>query len=268
MNGGSLVGRRVVVTRATSQISTLARNLESLGATVIELPVIAIQGPPDGGAALAQAAERLSSGAYEWVACTSLNAADSLFSALGDRSVSPTVRWAAVGPGTAAILTAHGFPAQLVPTRSTSDELAVAFPTGSGRVLFPRAEKVRGALVQGLHAKGWEVDEVVAYRTVSVRPDPEQVAAARDADAIVFASSSAVERTVEALGRESVPKIVVSIGPTTSGTARTLGLEVAIEAEEQTVKGLALAAAAAFDPAGKLRQSERAQQQQAQQQQQ
>jgi uroporphyrinogen III methyltransferase/synthase len=265
MSNRSLEGRRVVVTRATSQASRLADRLVSLGATVVELPVIAIEEPVDGGAALGRAAERLSSGAYEWVACTSSNAASRLLSALGDRSVPPTVRWAAVGPGTAAVLADRGFPPQLVPTRSVSDELAIAFPTGSGRVLFPRAEIVRGALGEDLCAKGWEVDEVVAYRTVSLRPDPDQLAAARDADAIVFASSSAVERTVEALGRDTIPKIVVSIGPTTSGTARTLGLEVAIEAEEQSVEGLALAAAAAFDPPGKRRQSERAQQQQQQQ---
>lgn len=267
MNSGPLEGRRVVVTRATAQVSRLADRLVSLGATVIELPVIAIEEPPDGGAALAQAVERLTSGAYEWVACTSSNAASRLLSALGGRSVPSTLRWAAVGPGTAAVLAGRGFPPQLVPGRSVSDELAAAFPAGSGRVLFPRAETVRGALVEGLRAKGWEVDEVVAYRTASLRPDADQVAAARGADAIVFASSSAVERTVDLLGPGAVPRIVVSIGPITSGAAEALGLEVAIEAEEQTVEGLALATAEAFDSAPERRRSEQQEQQQQQQQQ-
>ncbi len=267
MTGGPLEGRRVVVTRATSQVSTLAQQLGDLGATVVELPVIAIEEPADGGAALARAVEQLHSGVYEWVVCTSSNAALRLLVALAEHPVPEAVRWAAVGPGTAAVLADAGFSPQLVPARSVSDELAVAFPVGSGRVLFPRAETVRGALVQGLRAKGWEVDEVVAYRTVPGRPDPVQLAAAHGAEAIVFASSSAVQRTVELLGSESVPKIVVSIGPITSGTAQALGLEVAIEAEEATVKGLALAAAEALDPSRTRHRSERQQQQQQQQQQ-
>jgi uroporphyrinogen III methyltransferase/synthase len=262
MTGRPLAGRRVVVTRATSQVSTLAQQLEGLGATVVELPVIAIEGPADGGAALAGAVDRLCSGVYEWVACTSSNAALRLLAALDERPVPETVRWAAVGPGTADALANGGFPPQLVPASSVSDELAVAFPVGSDRVLFPRAETVRGALAQGLQAKGWEVDEVVAYRTVPGRPDPDQLTAAREADAIVFASSSAVRRTVEFLGLDGVPKTVVSIGPITSRTARELGLEVSIEAEEATVKGLVLAAAEAFDPAGIRRRSEEQQQQQ------
>lgn len=35
-----------------------------------------------------------------------------------------------------------------------------------GRVLLPRADIAGDALVEGLEALGWEVDDVVAYRTV------------------------------------------------------------------------------------------------------
>ena len=50
-----LVGRTVVVTRATDQVGTLAGALAELGAEVVELPVSAIVEPSDGGAALAGA---------------------------------------------------------------------------------------------------------------------------------------------------------------------------------------------------------------------
>ena len=138
------------------------------------------------------------------------------------------------------------------PATSVSDALAEEFPA-AGReatasadgtthspdtVLFPRAAKVRGALAAGLRAKGWEVDEVEAYRTVAGEPGPDQVAAAGRADAIVFTSSSTVERTVELLGPDGVPPVVVSIGPVTSGSARAAGLEVAAEASPHTIAGL------------------------------
>jgi uroporphyrinogen-III synthase len=231
---------------------------------MVELPVIAIDQPLDGGAALAAAADRLTAGLYAWVACTSANAASRIVEALGDRAVPHSVRWAAVGTGTAAVLQEAGFPPELVPERSVSDGLAEEFPDadGNGIVLFPRAEKVRGALADGLLAKGWEVDEVVAYRTVSGSPDQIQVAAARQADAIVFTSSSTVERTIELLGVTGIPPVVVSIGPVTSGTARALGLQVAAEAEQPTMAGLADAVVDAFTEVRNRRRRQQQQQQQ------
>jgi uroporphyrinogen III methyltransferase/synthase len=143
-----------------------------------------------------------------------------------------------------------GFPPDLVPPTSVSDSLAEAFPecvrVGT-KVLFPRAETVRGALAAGLEAKGWTVDEVVTYRTVAGDPDPESIAAARDAEAVAFTSSSTVERTVELLGVRGVPAVVVSIGPVTSATARAEGLEVTAEAVESSIDGLVAAVVAALN---------------------
>ncbi len=49
-----LAGRSVVVTRSRAQASSLVDRLTGLGATVVELPVIAIGDPADGGAALSR----------------------------------------------------------------------------------------------------------------------------------------------------------------------------------------------------------------------
>ena len=48
----TLAGRRVVVTRSRPQASALAERLAARGAEVVELPVIAVVDPTDGGAAL------------------------------------------------------------------------------------------------------------------------------------------------------------------------------------------------------------------------
>jgi uroporphyrinogen-III synthase len=238
---------KVVVTRARSQASTLVERLDSLGMDVIELPVIAIDNPADGGVALRQAAGRLASGHYAWVVLTSPNAVSRLADALGTEPLPGDVRWAVVGTGTAAALSAAGVTAELVASGSLAEALADEFPVApSGvssdpattRVLFPRAETVRPVVAEGLAAKGWAVDEVIAYRTVAGDPDRAAIEQARGADAIAFTSSSTVTRAVALLGRAGVPSTVVSIGPQTSEAARDAGLTVAREASPHTLDGL------------------------------
>jgi uroporphyrinogen-III synthase len=255
-----IAGHSVVVTRSRAQSSELVDRLAGLGATVVELPVIAIEDPPDGGAALAMAAHRLVSGAYQWVACTSANAVGRLLDALDGRPVPSSVHWAAVGAGTAQALVRGGFPAELVPPVAVSESLADLFPSvdplaggppgdarvGVGTVLFPRAESVRSVLAAGLRAKGWLVEEVVSYRTVAGDPEPEALAAATRSDAIAFTSSSTVVRTLDLLGPGAIPPVVVTIGPITSATARQAGIEVSREAEPHSIDGLIDALAEAF----------------------
>jgi uroporphyrinogen-III synthase len=250
--GGPLDGRSVVVTRSRQQASTLVAALAARGATTVELPVIATAPPVDDGAALATAADRLVAGAYRWVAVTSANAATALLAALTGRRVPDDLGWAAVGPGTVRALTDAGLRVGLVPSVPTGAGLADAFPAPdlAGPVLVPRAETVRGDLADGLRARGWEVEEVVAYRTVAGAPRPDQVAAARLADAVVFTSSSTVVRTVELLGRAGVPAMVATIGPVTSSAVRAAGLQVTVEAAEPTVDGLVGAVVAALGGTG------------------
>lgn len=279
MSEAVLAGCRVAVTRTCVQASGLVDRLVGLGADVVELPVIAIDGPRDGGAGLTRAAQRLAGGSYEWVVVTSSNAVERLVAALDDHPVPPSVRWAAVGSGTSSALARAGFTAALVPTVAISGELAATFPepepgpgpgltdpgpSGGGAVLFPRAETVRGALAEGLRAKGWVVDDVIAYRTVAGEPGPEAVEAAQGCDAIAFTSSSTVTRTLDLMEADRVPPTVVTIGPVTSETARRAGLTVAAEADPHTLDGLvaALIRACAEEPG---RASQRQQQRQQQQ---
>jgi len=252
---GPLTGTTVVVTRTRAQASSLVDRLTGEGASVVELPVIAVEDAPDGGEALRHAADQAAAGAYDWLVFTSTNAVSRFLACLDDRPVPRATRWAAVGPGTAGTLARGGHPADLVPATSVAEAMADELPgppsgTGggtTGRVLFPRAESVRGVLASGLRAKGWVVDEVVAYRTVAGTPEPDAVAAASRADAVAFTSSSTVERTVELLGMDNVPPVVVSIGPITSASVVAAGLAVTVEAIEHTIDGLVAAVVTAVD---------------------
>jgi uroporphyrinogen III methyltransferase / synthase len=235
-----LFGKRIIVTRAREQASGLVERLHELGAATVELPVIEIGEPADGGAALRDAAGRV--GEYDWVAFTSANAVTRFFTALGEVGSDARAlggrRVAAIGPGTADALAAAGVRADLVPERFVAESLLDAFPDGPGRVLLPRAAVARDALPAGLTERGWTVDVVEAYRTIVGRPAPEALGAAATASAVTFTSSSTVTNYLAVAGDLPVPPVVACIGPITAETARAAGLTVDVVATEHTIEGL------------------------------
>ncbi len=117
------------------------------------------------------------------------------------------------------------------------DGLLAEFPGGTGRVLAARGDRADPALVVGLEELGWHVDDVIAYRTVNRSPTDAERASTAVADAVVFASGSAVAAWVAAFGTAASPA-VVTIGPSTTAAAARSGLAVTAEAEQQSVDGL------------------------------
>lgn len=227
---GPLAGITVVVTRPRDQSGPLCEALTAAGARVVELPVVEPGPPEDGGAALARAAA--SASGYTWIAFTSANAVHRFAAQLRDGRDLGRARLAAVGPSTAAALATHHLAVDLVPERSNAEGLVAALgqaPSG-GRVLFPRAAGAREVLPEGLRAEGWEVDEVVAYRTVEGACPPAVVAdEVGAADAVVFASPSAVRGfrgSVDDAGRPlRLPPLVACIGEVTAEAARRAGID-------------------------------------------
>jgi uroporphyrinogen III methyltransferase / synthase len=233
-----LFGRRVVVTRSRADASALSERLRALGAEVIELPTIETSDPADGGAGLRKAAADLAAGRYQWVVFTSPRAVERLLPLLRDARSFGAASIAAIGPGTAAALQARSLVADLVPPEYVAESLVAAFPCGAGEVLVPRAAVARDVLPHGLEAKGWSVEVVAAYRTEIARPSPDAIAAAAQADAITFTSSSTVTNYVALAGATSVPPFVASIGPVTAATARSAGFHVDVVADEHSIDGL------------------------------
>ena len=213
------------------------------------------RGPADGGAALAAAADRAVDGAYQWVVLTSSNAVSRLLDALGGRAVPASTRWAAVGRSTARTLDDARIAPDLVPDGVGVGGAGRGVPGGDppgrlpaggpgGHRPVPAGREGARRVVAGLTAKGWRVDEAVAYRTMAGDLDPDAVAAARRADAMAFTSSSTVERTVDLLGPDGVPPVVVLHRPGDLEAVRAAGLEVAAEASAHTLDGLVAAVVA------------------------
>ena len=253
-----LFGLEVVVTRTRDQASQLSSALRAHGAAPVEVPVIEVADPSDGGAALRDATTRAST--FDWIVLTSPNGAERFVAGLRDARDLGAARVAVIGPGTAAVLARHHLVADLVPPEYVAESLLDALPApapgGTGRLLLARAAVARDVLPDGLRGRGWDVEVVEAYRTVPVRPTDEQRAVVASADAVTFTSSSTVTNFVDAFGAGAVPALVACIGPVTAATARALGIEPQVEATEHTIDGLvdALVAhhrrAAVPDPAG------------------
>ncbi len=156
---------------------------------------------------------------------------------------------AAIGPATAEALGAYRVVADLVPSRYVAEGLlaSVPQPPPPGRaprgVFLPQAAGARDELRRGLAEAGWEVDAVEVYRTIPSPIERELLDAAGRADAICFASSSAVDSYLDQAGAagSEVPPVVACIGPVTAATARRRGLHVSAEASEHTLGGLVAA---------------------------
>ena len=189
---------------------------------------------------------------YDLVCVTSANGVAGLFARLGaadpprDARSLAGARIAAIGPGTAEALMAHGIRADVVPERSVAEGLVEALAQELGerparRALIARAARGRDVLPEALRERGVEVDVLELYETVAETPAPAVLEEALAADYITFTSASTVRFFLEAAGgpgRLSPRARLVSIGPVTSETMREAGLEPHVEAARHDIDGL------------------------------
>jgi uroporphyrinogen III methyltransferase/synthase len=253
-----LFGKRILITRAREQANDLARMLREAGADPVIAPTIEIHPPPD-PAPLADAVRSLRT--FDWVAFTSVNGVSRFFEELRrqrlDARALGGLRVAAIGPGTAAALEAHGVYPDQIPTEYRGEALADAILGASAsppRVLLPRALVARDVFLTRIRAAGGEVIVAPAYETRS--PSPEACESLRvllrerQVDLIMLTASSTVQNLLEILGSEAPALLaglpLASIGPITTAAAEQAGYPVAITASRYTLVGLLEAMKTAF----------------------
>lgn len=252
---GPLVGRRIVVTRAAEQAATLVAGLRARGAEPIVCPLITIE-PPTSYAPLDAALATLDD--FDWVIFTSSNAVAAVAERLAvvrPRPTSrPAVQLAAVGPATAAAVTAALWPPALVPAVHRAEGLLSSIGAVRGqRILLPLGDRALPTLADGLRAAGAVVVAVVAYRTVPAAGASALLAALDHGPvaAICFTSPSAVEQALIALGPDGARRLtgdalrerpaIFCIGPTTAAAAHRRGLTTDAVAAEWSAAGLVTA---------------------------
>lgn len=214
----------------------LAEMLTARGATVIHVPLVAVTDPGDGGAALRDALFDLHG--FDWLVVSSAAGAERVGAAA---AAVPGVRLAAVGTATARELeSCAGRPVDLVPAVQRADALVAAFverEPSPRRVLIAQADIAAPTLADGLRAAGHEVTVATAYRTVAPEVDRSAEVAVAGADALLFASGSAVESWCRRFGT-AAPPVVVAIGPTTAAVADRFGLKLSAVATDHSLDGL------------------------------
>jgi uroporphyrinogen III methyltransferase/synthase len=248
-----LFGRRVLVTRPSHQASGMVKKLEHLGAVVSQFSAVEIREPAD-FSAVDRALDQLRAGEWDWLVFTSANGVHALLrrlDAIGrDLRSLGSVKFAAIGPKTAAALGEYRLRADLVPEATFSSEgLASALsPHIAGqRVLLARANRGRALLRDELQKLARIVEQVTVYDQVDgIDADSGVLDALRRGEIryVTLPSSNIAAGVLRAFdetirGRVERGEIkLVAISPETGKTVRELGYPVAAEAEVFTEDGL------------------------------
>lgn len=242
-----LAGKRVLITRPVGQPrDDLRDQLVAHEAVAISFPTIAILPDPEQVTRLDEALRRLPE--YDWLIFTSQNAVTLFWERFTRLYSTPDVlrgvKIAAIGPATARVLGEYGLSVALMPAEYVGEAIAHAMGAIRGqKVLLPRAQAAREALLTELTSQGAIVDEIPLYQTVTNRPAPEAwQELEQGVDYITFTSASTVTGFFTLLGERANAvldrAVVACIGPVTAGALAAYGVNAQIVADDYTAEGL------------------------------
>lgn len=268
-----MTGSRPIVasTRDADAGDELTAALERHGFDVWDVPAIVIEPAPDPGALDAALADTR----VDWIVFTSPRAVEIVCSRRSWIDNWPRIRGrarvAAVGPGTAARLSARDVPVAVV-ADGAGDSLPEAIrahaPSIAGQqVLWPRGNRARTRWRDVLEGLGAHVVAPVAYVTrlapvAAMAPLVDAVRAGRVA-AVTFLSPSSAEGVAQACADRTLRElagatVVAAIGGTTATRLAELGAPPEVVAPEPTPDALAGALAAfVFDRVRSVRGPDR-----------
>jgi len=175
MSDTPLTGHGILVTRPADQAPGLVARIEALGGTAIVFPCLTIAAPTD-----TQALARVIGGlrGYDLIVFVSPTSVERAWPFIRERHGDwpRGYNLAAVGQGTARMLTSFGAQRVHVPEGSADSEhlLALdAFQQVAGkRILIVRGEGGRELLAETLRERGATVDYAEAYRRTRPQVDP------------------------------------------------------------------------------------------------
>jgi uroporphyrinogen-III synthase len=254
---GTRAIRKVVVTRSRKGNGELAGRLSALGLEPVAIDTIEFL-PPDDWSSVDAELSNLAE--FDWLLFTSVTGVEHFAKRM--RSLSLSLPWhgrpvvATVGEKTAAALRMEGVEVEFVPSVFVTRALAEELPRDRGnKILILRADNGDPEAASILERAGFQVHDLTVYKTsaISAAADDAFGAGLRDADAIVFASPSAVDSFMGQAGlgptESSMAKglLAVCIGPVTEGAARRHGFNRVITSKTHTIDGLLMALKAAVE---------------------
>ncbi len=243
-----LFGKKIIVTRAREQASSLVEILEEEGAHVIEFPTIEIV-EPDDYSELDKAIENIKT--YDWLIFTSVNGVKFFLNRLKyhkkDVRVLDGIKICAIGPKTAETFENFGIIPDFIPEKYQAEYIIEGLKKAGinrKKFLLPRAKVAREILPKKIKELGGEIDVVTVYETKMPQTKKDEIIEMlknNEIDYITFTSSSTVKNFIEMIeGNTNLLKNakLVSIGPITSDTIKSYGLTPTIEAKKYTIEGL------------------------------
>lgn len=246
-----LFGKRIAITRTREQSSNLKSQLQSLGADVLELPLIQVTSAVQESVKEEIFAEL---GSYDWIVFSSPNGVRHFFNTFLDefkdlRSMG-FMRIAAVGPATVREIEKFRLQVEVMPEKHTGPDLAAALiATGSiehAKILIVKGNLGTDDLIKPLEDKWAIIDRFEVYKTEPT--DLSRNVAAESfrkagAHAITFTSGSTVRsfvkqaKSLQLADGGVIPK-TFSIGPQTSKVMKELHVPLTKEARISTIDGL------------------------------
>lgn len=242
----TLLGRRILVTRARDQADELVEMLSCRGAEPLSVPVMRLE-PLLTSEQFRDLGEGIASRRWDDVVFTSANAV---------RLVLPrfpgsqrATRVFAIGPGTSSAAAELGWSVESLPESFVAESLAERLLTeelAGRRLLLPRAAGARAVLPDALERAGAKVEVVALYQMLPEECSRQQlvrVLSEPGLDCVTFASGSAVACFQALRGEQRLPTavLVACIGPITAEAARTAGMEPPLVAHDHTLPGLVAA---------------------------
>ena len=246
----TLFGLRVLVTRPAHQAAYLYDRLRSHGAEVLPYPTIAIEEAYDKAAW--DHIKRIG-GQNRWLVFTSENGVQFFLqqwmTEKKDVRLLADYKIAAVGTGTARALAEYHLPADFVPTKATTAELARqmvdAVDLKGAMVVRVRGNLGDNVVEDTLSEAGARVVVAPVYQTYNpVWPDYVKARlTASPPDVVFFTSGSSVDGFVKNLSPEQIKTVtqkalVLSIGPMTTKIIEFNGMAVGLEAQTHSIPAM------------------------------
>ena len=223
----TLAGTRIVVAGVEGPADPLSTALAALGAEVLTPgPAVGISPGLPGVEGLGSALERI--GDYEWCVFTSPETVDAVIASLADVRNLAGRKLAALGNATVQRLAELHLLPDAAGDWSGAWEFEADFPSGAGRLLLAQSDGADLALADGMRAKGWEVDAIVAATSTGGK--------LAEADLVLFTSPASVENFLETHGRAALPRHRGSANPETSTAMELNSIAVDFEAGAPGIK--------------------------------
>ncbi|PPD11395.1 uroporphyrinogen-III synthase [Methylophilus sp.] len=191
-----LAGRTIAVTRPLEQATKLTAAIKAAGGSVISFPLLDIKGLEsldDFHAAVTPLSQ------FDWAVFISSNAVQHGMPLLQQAGIPAQLKFAAIGPTTAASLQGFGIAEILTPLERFDSEALLALPAlqqmQGQRVLIVRGVGGREVLAETLKQRGADVVFGECYRRVNPQSSAQVLAQAYDAgklQGIVVTSSEAL----------------------------------------------------------------------------